>query len=303
MTREIGRIIASSQNGEKRWTGEASAAIRPTKDSVSSRPSRISSRQVDLIESQLTDYDRGVVLFLSEVRLTAGHQVARRLWASQIPTDLNARRARTALTRLEGWRVIERLPRRMGGVRGGSASIVYALGPTGVRLLNRTGFQPRRLETPGDRYIRHTLSITELVVRLHKANLHGELDLIELQTEPTCWRGFLGLLGARLILKPDLFARTGAGALEDRRFFEVDLATEASGTILSKAKQYVAYYRSGEEQQRHGVFPLVVWVVPDRRRAEQIDAALSHLPVVARRLFLIWQFDEVVGRISAEALS
>jgi hypothetical protein len=149
------------------------------------------------------------------------------------------------------------------------------------------------------------LAISELVVRLHEADLlAGDLELIQLQTEPMCWRGFLGgLLAARMVLKPDLFVRVGAGAFEDRYFVEVDLATEHPSTLLSKAKRYVAYYRSGEEQRRHDVFPRVVWLVPDRARAEQIQDVLGQLPDAARRLFVFWPFDEVVGRLGTEAQS
>jgi protein involved in plasmid replication-relaxation len=249
----------------------------------------------------LTEQDQAVILFLAQVRLATGTQIARRLWSSSAPTDRRAGRARRALRRLEEWRVIDRLPRRVGGVRAGSSSIVYCLGPTGRRLLAQTGFEARRLGTPGDRFVRHTLAITELIVRLHRADLRGDLDLIELQTEPGCWRPFLGLMGARLTLKPDLFVRVGSGAFEDRYWLEIDRATEAKSTIASKAKLYVAYYRSGEEQGRHGVYPRVIWAVPDRRRADQVTEALGRLPRAAQRLFVIWLYDEVVGRMAAEA--
>lgn len=297
----VGRPIASSRAAGNGSIGVASHQIAAAKDSLPAHSSRTSSRRLEQIERELTDYDRAVLVFLAEVRLSTGHQIARRLWSSSAPTDANARAARRSLARLEGSRVIDRLARRVGGVRGGSASIVYGLGPSGRRLLARTGYQPKRLGTPGDRYVAHTLSVGELVVRLHEAALRGELDLIEVQTEPQCWRGFLAGLGARLILKPDLFARVGSGAFEDRWFIEVDRATEASGTLVSKAQRYLAHYRSGAEQGRHGVYPRVVWTVPDRRRADQVRAALGRLPAEARRLFVVWLYAETVGRLIAEA--
>ncbi|HKP90644.1 MAG TPA: replication-relaxation family protein [Thermoleophilaceae bacterium] len=242
-----------------------------------------------------------MVSFLAEVRVATGVQIARRLWGSTKPSDSKASATRRALRRLEGWRVLDRLSRRMGGVRAGSASIVYCLGPAGRRLRVRDGFDARRLTAPGDRYVRHTLAITELVVRLHEADLAGDLDLIELQTEPRCWRRFVGLMGARLTLKPDLFVRVGSGAFEDRWWIEVDLATEAGPTVLSKAKLYLSHFRAGEEQRRHGVYPRVVWAVPDERRAEQVARALDDLSRGARRLFSVWLYDEAVGRLAAEA--
>ncbi len=164
------------------------------------------------------------------------------------------------------------------------------------------GTSLRRLDAPGERYVRHTLAVTELVVSLHEADLRGELDLIELQTEPTCWRAFLtGLAASRAILKPDLFVRIGVGALEDRWWVEIDMATESVGTILAKSRRYLDYYRSGDEQQGHGIFPRIVWAVPDRRRAEDLAEVVHRLPPAAERLFVIWLYDEVVGRLSTEA--
>jgi hypothetical protein len=242
-----------------------------------------------------------VVLLLSELRLATGFQIARRLWSARVPSDSGAWAARRALRRLEDVGVIDRLPRRVGGVRGGSTSLVFGLGPAGRRLLARLGYTTKGLGTPGDRHVTHTLAITELVVRLHEATLAGELDVIEMQTEPACWRGFLGAMGARFILKPDLFVRIGAGAFEDRWFIEVDLATEARGTIAGKAQRYLAHFRSGVEQHEHAVYPRVLWTVPSRRRAEQISDALSSLPEAAQRLFVVWSYDEIVGRLAAEA--
>ncbi len=299
----VGRPMASGTAPEMGWKDGPFRSLRAANDSASRRPSRISSRQLDSIQDQLTNEDLATLHFVAEVRLATGFQIARRLWAARVRTDPKARAARRALKRLEDWRIIEGLPRRQGGVRGGSASMVYALGPAGRRLLARTGFETRRLDAPGDRFVRHTLAITELVVGLHEVDLGGELDLIELQTEPACWRGFLGLLGARLILKPDLFVRIGSGAFEDRWFIEVDLATESRSTITSKAKVYLGHYRSGDEQSRHGVYPRVIWAVPDRRRAEQITDALGPLPPGASRLFSVWLYEEVIGRLAAEAAS
>jgi hypothetical protein len=303
MRRPVARTIASTGAPGNRWSGRGSGRLRAANDSSSPRHSRVSDRRLDSILAELSDQDHAVVAFLGQVRLATGVQIARRLWGSEVPSDSKAYAARRALRRLEGWRVLDRLPRRMGGVRAGSASIVYSLGPAGRRLLTRYGFDAKRLTTPGDRFVRHTLAITELVVGLHAADLAGDLDLIELQTEPRCWRSFVGLMGARLTLKPDLFVRVGSGAFEDRWWIEVDLATEAGPTVLSKAKVYLSHFRSGEEQRLHGVYPRVVWAVPDERRAEQVTAALCDLSRGAQRLFSVWLYDEVVGRLAAEGRS
>jgi hypothetical protein len=170
-----------------------------------------------------------------------------------------------------------------------------------VKLLARRGLVQKRLGTPGERYVKHTLAATELVVALHEASREGVLELIEPpQFEPSCWRGFLGPGAARLILKPDLFVRVGAGSVnEDRWLIEVDLATEASATIRAKANRHLTFYRSASEP----VHPRVLWTVPDVRRAEQIADVLRRLPAPAERLFSICLLDEVVGFLAAEARS
>jgi hypothetical protein len=199
--------------------------------------------------------------------------------------------------------VLDPLPRTVGGVRAGSDGFVYAVGLAGTKLRVARGYRGRRLQAPGARFTAHTLTITELAVRLHAADRHGDLDLIEVEAEPACWRGYLGPMGARLMLKPDLFVRVGVGAYEDRWMIEVDLATEASGTIKSKAERYVAYYRSGTEQSQHGVFPRVLWAAPDDRRVRQIEEALGRLNAEARKLFTVCRLVEVAGLLGAEARS
>lgn len=302
MSGPTARPIASSWQARSGRSVSGSEQITAAKDTASPCPSRrISHRQLDTIASALTDYDDAVLRFVAAVRLSSGQQIARRLWAAEMPTDTKARAARRALARLEGWRIIDRLAQRIGGVRAGSSSIIYGVGPAGRRLLARQGSDAKRLGTPGDRHVAHTLAITELIVRLHEASLKDTLDVIEMQTEPTCWRPYLGVMGARLTLKPDLFVRIGVGALEDRWFIEVDMATEASGTLQQKAKRYLEHFRSGSEQHRHGVYPRVIWAVPDARRSEQVAEVFERLPETTRRLFVIWRYDEVIGRLAAEA--
>jgi hypothetical protein len=261
--RPTARPAASSQPPENACSDPAFGPVRAAKDSVaSSSLSRISRPQLDLIATRLTDSDRAVLQLLADLRLATGQQLARRLWQAEHGNDPRARAARRVLGRLEDWRLIDRLPQRIGGVRGGASSIVYAIGPAGSRLLARDGHAVSRLGTPGDRYVGHTLAITETAVRLHEATLRGRLDLIELQPEPRCWRNFVGPFGARRILKPDLFVRIGVGAYEDRWFIEIDQATEAGPTIQSKATGYLEHFRSGTEQRSAGVYPRVIWSVP-----------------------------------------
>jgi hypothetical protein len=262
--------------------------------------SRISSSRLTSIASQLTTLDRALLTVVAQTRLCSGAHLERLFWSRGNP-DSDGRAARKALARLTQWRILDRQPRSVGGRRAGSRGFIYGLGPAGVRLLAReSGLCIRRPVTPGERFVRHVLSCTELIVRLEEADRRGDLDVIEVQGEPQCWRGFLGPFGARLILKPDLFVRIGVGTLEDRWMVEVDLATEARGTLTTKLRRYLAHYQSGSEQRDHGIYPRVLWAVPHQRRAQQLEEVVGALPEV-RRLVTICLLDEVIERLKAEA--
>jgi hypothetical protein len=149
----------------------------------------------------------------------------------------------------------------------------------------------------------HTLAISELVVRLREVDREGGIDLLEIQTEPRCWRGFLGFMGARLVLKPDLFARIGVGAFEDRWFIEIDMDTHHRAALIAKAKRYVAYWRSGREQADSGIFPRVLWAAPSSQRVGQLAALFSGLGPDAGRLFTVCRYADVMDRLTTEAAS
>lgn len=280
----------------------ASREISPPNDPAWSRANYVTTERLYWIAGEMDERDWTVLSFLSATRLASGRQLARRYWGAAREGDsAEARAARRTLKRLADWRVLDRLPRRVGGRRAGSAGMVYGVGVAGVKLLAQRGFQPRRLEAPGTLYVAHTLAITELVVALHEADRAGELELIETQSEPACWRGFIGVGGGRVVLKPDLFVRIGAGsASEDRWMIEVDLDTEARGTLRAKAERYLAHYRSGSEQGAHGVYPRVLWAVPNGQRAGQLTDAM---PDEASRFFSVCLLSEAGAYLAAEARS
>lgn len=297
--RPIAHPIAQPSATENAWTGPGSTGNSTAKDSP--RSSYITRGRLDLLAPALTDLDWRLIGFVSDYRLVTGGQLIRAFWKTTQRETAAARAGRRTLKRLRESRVLDALPRAIGGVRGGSDGLVYGVGIAGRKLLARRGLERRRLGTPGDRYVQHSLSVTEVVVRLHEARQAGRVDLIEVNGEPACWRGFLGPLGERVVLKPDLALRLGAGAYEDIYLLEVDLATEASGTLTGKGRRYLAHYRSGSEQAAHGVYPRIIWTVPDARRGEQVHDALRHLPSPAPKLFSVWLFEEVVERLAAEA--
>ncbi len=245
--------------------------------------------------------------FLSTSRLATGKQLVAGLYlADRDSAPGRARVARRHLKRLADQRLIDALPgRAVGGLHGGSDTLVYGVGSTGARLLARRGLRQKRLGTPGSRYVAHTLACTQIAVELRLADARGELELIEVQQEPQCWRSFLGGLGALVTLKPDLYVRVAlpASAHEYRAMVEVDRATEAATTIRAKAERYLSHYRSGAEIREHGVHPRIVWTVPDRRRAEQLTNTFERLPTEAHKLFAVCEPPEFISLLVREARS
>jgi Replication-relaxation len=198
--------------------------------------------------------------------------------------------------------VLTTLPRRIGGVRTGSQGLVYGTGRAGARLLAIRGIQGVRIDLPGTLHLSHALTTTEFAVRLFEAERTGDLELLEqIQQEPDCWRSFPGAGGARRVLKPDLFVRLGAGALEDRWMIEVDLGSESGRTLARKAAIYQEHYQSGREQHDHGVYPRILWTAPDARRAAQIQSVLDAQPL--KRLCSVRTFEDAVNFLAAEARS
>jgi Replication-relaxation len=184
------------------------------------------------------------------------------------------------LTRLESGRFIARLPRRIGGVRAGSSGIVWQLGASGERVMRtrHSDGTRRRYSEPSPTFIAHTLAAADLAICLYELDRQHVLELPLLEAEPECWRTFLSAHGARQWLKPDLFAITASGDFEHHWFIEADLASEHAPVIIRKALVYQQYASSGIHQQQHGLFPAVVWVVPDSKRRKAIEAALSGEP-------------------------
>lgn len=248
----------------------------------------------------MSDLDWQLLRFVHDGRFASGAQLIRAFWQTEDATSNPARRGRRALKRLTGWRILATLPRRVSGMRG-QAGLVYYTGRAGVRLLATRGITGPRVEVPGTLHLAHTLATTELALRLREADRDGTLELIEVQQEPACWRSYPVLFGSERTLKPDLFVRIGAGESEDRWLIEVDLGSESARTIARKATVYGEHYRSGAEQHEHGVYPRVVWLVPDDVRAEQVEGVLARQPAETRRLFTVCRFDDAVNLVAAEA--
>lgn len=292
--------LASSSSADRARHDRASLTVTPTKDLRPRR--RLSPRQLVAISAQLTSRDREALQLVARFRVMSGAQLRELLW-STIASSARPRLARRGLARLVHLGVLTALARRVGGERAGSASTTFAVGRAGQHLLQAQGAERKRVRqphTPGARYLAHALAVGDLYVALTETRRRGAIELTEFAPEPECWRTYLQGFGARQVLKPDCFLKLATADYWLSWFVEIDLATEALTTIRAKADRYYDYYRTGGEQSAHGVFPRVLWIVPDTARAEAIGDALAHLPEDAQRLFAVASVDQAVALITSE---
>jgi hypothetical protein len=188
----------------------------------------------------------------------------------------SARSARRVLRRLAEVGVLDHLERRIGGIRAGSAGFIWTVGPFGARIHgNGTAAARWRRYEPSLRLLQHYLAIADVHVNIVAATRHEPIELLSLELEPTSWRHFLGLGGQRRLLRPDLMALTSTGPYEDHWFLEVDLGTEHPPTVVEKCRLYLDYGNSGQEQQKLGVFPRVVWIVLDEDRQRRLQTVFQ----------------------------
>ena len=242
--------------------------------------------------ASLSERDVTVLRLLLRFRLLTTIQLQRLVMTEGSPTT-RARRMRSVLQRLRRIGVVQQLNRHIGGIRAGSEGTVYRLTGRGIGALNRLdGIERRRIGgEPGERYVRHVLTVSELNVTLVEQTRDSTDELLVFEAEPVSWRSYTGPYGGVVTVRPDAFVRTARRDYEHTSFVEVDLATESVATVGRKCRAYVAYWQSGTEQRQLGTFPRVVWVVPDERRQRQVMTAVQRLPLEHRHLFAVTTFD------------
>ncbi len=246
---------------------------------------RRSGQQLARLQTSLSPRDWDILNDVTRFRLMTGKHLAALHFQD---SDTGHRTARRTLSRLNERQLLARLQRRVGGLRAGSDGYVYALGPLGDRLL-REGSPRRRAREVSDGFAKHTLGIAQLHVDLVAASHSGDFTVLAVETEPQCWRRIEGLDGYDW-LKPDLAVVTATPDHEVHSFVELDLGTEHRGALTRKLAAYEAAYRAGAEAHRRGLFPQVLWVVPDQVRAvalERLIRATTGLTVELHRVVLM----------------
>lgn len=254
-------------------------------------------RGLDQLRTQLSERDLAVLGSIRQHRFLSGRQIEELHFAEHSTDEAGARVCRRVLARLSRDRLLVRLERRVGGVRAGSASFIYAVGPVGGRLLDGS----RRFSEPSPLFLDHALAIAEAHLQLVRASRHGQLELLSVEIEPSCWRRFIGASGARETIKPDLHVVTASGAFEDCWFLEIDRGTESPAATRRKCRAYEAYWRTGFEQERLGTFPLVTWVAPDEQRRARLETIIRSTRNLKRDIFRTTTSDQLVELMAGGA--
>lgn len=256
------------------------------------------------ISSRLSERDWQILGTIRAFRFLTTRQLARQHFGLGDPDAVIPRSANSALQRLRDLGLLINLERRIGGVRAGSGGHVWQITDLANRLLVdhlSEDAGPRiRPSEPSTTFLDHTLAIAELVITLQSTSRHG-VEIERLQLEPDCWRTYLGAAGETRTLKPDLASTSQTDGYTDFYFWEVDRATEAPNRVVRKCLQYQQYRNTGAEQRAHGLFPAVVWVVPNKRRHDQLDRRLAAEPDVDQRLFTVIELDQVVQLVQLGA--
>jgi hypothetical protein len=219
--------------------------------------------------SQLSERDRAVVELIAKFRQMTTGQIRDSLFVELAsPTPLYR-----TLGRLLDQKHLSRLKRLVGGDEGGSGQYVYQLGRVGWRLVGKPGdyWAPRAVNL-------HTLAVADCYVQLRRVERCAALEVIHFITEPECHRAV-----GNFLLTPDAYVELGnrADRVKYSYFLEVDRGTEHVNTIQEKCSRYGQAYRLWQDDY----FPIVMFIVPDRRRAQAIERVVAREPSHTRALF------------------
>ena len=221
-----------------------------------------------------------VLKFLLKAKYVTTKQLARLYFTDSVSSSTALRRANLTTKKLNEKDYIGHLDRRIGGVRAGSGSFVWTISTKGLKWLKH--FKPSLAITRQNHYeptwhhLEHTLAISEIYVQLTELkNMHLVQSIDKFQFEPSCWRGWLDNYAGRMILKPDCYIEISLDNYLYNYFVEVDKNSESLARVINKSKQYIRYYNLNIEQKETGVFPLVLWVVPDEKRKLAIEQRIQ----------------------------
>ncbi len=264
------------------------------------RPERVRMPYVEQLAERLSSRDWLIISTVYRLRLISGSQLER-LYFNDLAGRSRSVKRWQVLKRLVDAGVLVPVERRVGTAHHGSAQLCYALDSGGLRLIrlraNREspGAQVRRPRVPGDRFIAHTLAVTELYVTLVERSRLGGFSLAEFQAEADAyWPNGVGSS-----IKPDAFIRLEQDGAADYWWYEADLATESLPTVHGKLLAYLDFVQRGQLGP-DGVVPRVLIGVPTGKRQAAVQSVVDDLPEPADELFRVAEMAEVAQVMTDE---
>ena len=261
-------------------------------------------QRLEELKRNMSGRDRHILESIKKCRYLTTLQIAQLYCDQSINRRSAVRAANRCLTKLKNVGLIRSLQRRIGGVRAGSGSFVWTLTSGGFQLLclDSGGKQSRKqFREPSLHFLEHTLIISEAYLQMTRICATHQMTLSHIQFEPDCWRRYSDKRGKQIVLKPDLHAVTRGDSYEDCWFLEIDRATETPERVLDKCERYIQYLRTGAEQKQRGVFPYVVWIVPDEKRKNSLRAHIAKAFPRGANIFITILPDELEILITSGA--
>ena len=258
-------------------------------------PTIAAARFSSLVPAPIHPMQTRLLALVAAHRFATTTQLAR-LTALEYASPASAlRQTQRHLASLAQQRLLTSLERRVGGWQGGSAVTIWAATTRGHRRVaadEGEGEVPRR-QRPREvstTFLDHLLAITEVRTSIEEA-VRQEVDTeAAVALEPDCWRTRLGPSGQVQVLRPDLAVTITSPAYEDRYLIEVDRATENPGRVIATCWRYQEHQAQVGDD---GVFPLVVWLVPNDRRRHRLERAIARSTGLLRDLFRVICLDQL----------
>ena len=260
-------------------------------------PTESMARFSSLVPAPIHPMQARLLALVAAHRFATTTQLAR-LTALEYASSASAlRQTQRHLASLAQQRLLTSLERRVGGWQGGSAVTIWAATTRGQRLVAvDEGEKVPRRQRPREvstTFLDHLLAITEVRTSIEEA-VRQEADTeAAVALEPECWRTRLGPSGQPQVLRPDLAVTITSPAYEDRYLMEVDRATENPGRVIATCWRYQEHQAASSQASDGGVFPLVVWLVPDDRRRHRLERAIAHSTGLLRDLFRVIRLDQL----------
>lgn len=237
--------------------------------------------------------DIAILESFTKYRYLTSRQIERLHFRTHVSQTAANRACRRVLARLTATHLLRCMERRIGGLQAGSSASVYSITPVGENILLTAGLLERKSGRKGSgMFLEHTLRIAEAAIVLTESVWASDHSLLAIHPEPHCWRSYASIYGTAEYLKPDMHAITASSEYEYHFFVEIDLGTESLPRIIRKCREYTAYWQTGIEQERHGVFPYVIWIAPNMKRAARMMESIANEGGLRHELFSVITSDE-----------